>query len=228
MKLAVLGRVGLATLSLVVLTATMAPAASGREPKVPLVSPGSASSPVRAHPAIPDDACYDQRINDNGNAVVSQNFEKENNAYDSRGADDFTLDTACTVTEVQVDGQYQGAGPPRSMHVTFYQDNQGTPGAVVSGQKRLSYTDETGSGSFDITLKRPVTLDPGHYWVSVKANMSFTTHGEWFWNTNNEVNGVPAQWRNALDGFGTGCTTYTAITACVPDEGADFSFALIQ
>ncbi len=227
MKSGILSGVGLGTVSLAVLAATMAPAASGREAKVPLISTGSASSVGRPHHLSIRDACYDQRIND-APGIVSQNFEEEYNAYDSRGADDFTVDAPCTVTEVQVDGQYQGSGSPRSMHVTFYQDNQGTPGAVLSGQKRLAYTDETGSGSFDITLNRPVTFDPGHYWVSVKANMSYTKSGEWFWNTNNEVNGVPAQWRNAHDGFGTGCTTYTAVTVCVPGQGADFSFALVQ
>ena len=188
-----------------------------------------ASSEVHLRPAA-GTSCYQQLANDNGQAVLSQKFERKYSYYDDRGADDFTLDSTCTVTHVLVDGVYAlGPGPARSVHVTFYQDDQGTPGHVISGQDRLSYSDPAGTGSFDITLDSPVVLAPGHYWVSVKANQRFDTRGAWYWSTNNAIAGLPSQWRNVRDGFGTGCIVYTRTTYCVLNgEGGDFAFALIQ
>jgi hypothetical protein len=216
--------VGLATVSLAVLVTTFASSASGHQSAVPL--PYVNSSPTYSHTSGAH-TCYNQHIGDGDSGILSQNFEKRRDALDSRGADDFTLDTKCTVTKVLVDGLFGvGNGPARSMHVTFYQDNDGSPGMVVSGQKRASYRLSRSDQTFYITLLRPVTLKPGHYWVSVKANMNSAPRGGWFWLTNNTVNGLPSQWRNARDGFGTGCTNYTTTTICFPGVDGDFSFAL--
>jgi len=112
------------------------------------------------------------------------------------------------------------------MHVTFYRDNHGTPGEVVSDQKRAPFKESRSDVTFFITPPQPVALKPGHYWVSVKANMNSSPRWGWFWLRNKRVKGLPSQWRNHADGFGTGCTTYTETTTCFGAGDGDFSFAL--
>ena len=171
---------------------------------------------------------YNQRDNDNGIGIVSQNFEEAFEANDAQGADDFTVKKGVEwhIKEVAVDGAYlNGSGPADSYDVTFYNDAGGTPGSVADDCDNAPYTD-TGSGSPAIVCR--VSLKGGKYWVSVQANMDFSAGGEWAWNTNNTVRKNASQWVNPGDGFATGCTTYTTTTACIPSgEGGDFSFALL-
>jgi hypothetical protein len=176
---------------------------------------------------------YGQRDNDNGVGIVSQNFTDAggvNDAFDAQGADNFKIKNKGVVKEVDVDGIYfNGVGPAESIHVTFYKNSGGSPGAVVKDVPAATYTDVTGTGTFKVHVPK-TTLKKGAYWVSVYVNMAFNsaTTGEWGWNTNNTVRGFNSKWKNPGDGFGTGCTTYTDTTTCIPaGEGGDFSFALI-
>jgi hypothetical protein len=171
--------------------------------------------------------CVDQSDNDNGNAVVSQNFEKTFDAYDSRGADDFKLKKTCQVKMVMVYGQYfNGSGLAQSENVTFYRDMAGVPGGVISNQQNLAGQDD-GLGNLTIDLDSPVGLRAGKYWVSVQVNMDFNQGGEWGWNLNNRQRGNPGVWRNKGDGFGTGCIHYTAVTSCLAGvDGPDYAFML--
>jgi hypothetical protein len=171
--------------------------------------------------------CIDQSDNDNGVGIVSQNFEAANDAFDSRGADDFKLKKTCQVKMVMVYGTYfNGTGPAASENVTFYRDMAGVPGGVISNQKNLTGEDD-GLGNFTIDLKSPVGLRAGKYWVSVQINMDFGVGGEWGWNTNNKQRGNPGVWRNKGDGFATGCIHYTALTTCIDaGEGPDWAYML--
>lgn len=173
--------------------------------------------------------CYQQLDNDNGVGIVSQNFERDLDIYDSRAADDFRLTTRCKVSQVVVNGSYSlGVGPARSVHVTFYRDNDGRVGRIIDTQDDVRFRDDSGVGNLTVTLQSSVDLRPGRYWVSVKANLDFGTGGQWGWNTNNEQVGVKAKWANPNDGFGTGCVRYRSTAKCLPSgQGPDFSFALL-
>jgi len=178
--------------------------------------------------SITNKTCKSQQDNDNGVGIVSQNFEPAFDIYDSQGADDFKCKQGAqgaagyTLKVITADGTYfNGSGPADSYNVTYYAGG-GTPGAIQKTCANASYTD-TGFGSPTITCK--VTLSKGAHWVSVQANMDFSTGGEWGWNTNNTVRGNASQWENPGDGFGTGCVTYTTTTTCIASgEGGDFSF----
>jgi hypothetical protein len=171
--------------------------------------------------------CFDQSDSDNGNGIVSQNFEAANDAFDSRGADDFKLKRTCQVKMVMISGQYfNGTGLAQSENVTFYRDMAGVPGGVISNQKNLAGEDD-GLGNFTIALDSPVGLRAGKYWVSVQVNMDFGQGGEWGWNLNNKQRGNPGVWRNKDDGFATGCIHYTAVPRCIDGvDGTDFAFML--
>lgn len=204
--------------------------AGTKEPPSPQpASPATVTDRAQADPAL-NGACYKQLANDNGVGIVSQNFEAADDIYDARAADDFTLKRHCKVNKVTVNGSYSlGAGPAESVHVTFYRDNGGRVGGIISTQDNLTYRDASELGNFTVTLAGPANLKPGTYWVSVKANMHFALGGQWGWNTNNHARGERSKWANPNDGFGTGCVVYTDTVRCIPSgEGPDFSFALLS
>jgi len=192
---------------------------------------GTTSRPfVRAHAGM--NVLYDQRDNDNGIGVVSQDFEEALESQTSQGADDFNVPKKAEwhIKEVDVDGAYaNGSGPAKSYNIVFYRDAGGAPGAVADDCSHAPFADN-GSGSLAIRCK--VSLKGGKqgakYWISVQANMDFAQGGNWVWNTNDTIRGSASQWRNPGDGFGSGCTAYTKTTSCIDlGEGGDFSFGLM-
>ncbi len=168
---------------------------------------------------------------DSGIGIVSQNFEATFDAYDAQGADDFKVPAGgWMVSEVDATGVYfNGSGPATSETVTFYHTDHSRPGNGRPGTVVASYT-VTGvdsAGSFCITI--PGThLGPGHYWVSVVANMDFQAGGEWAWENlvAPRVN-RKAKWQNPGDGFGPPhCVHWKTENVCVPDGQGDHIFTL--
>jgi hypothetical protein len=175
--------------------------------------------------AHPNGVIYSQNDNDTGIAVLSQSFEPDFAIYDSQLADDFVVPDNGHPWQIQgisVTGQYfNGSGPADSETVTFYQDAGGVPGAVVNTQTVVG---ADSGGSFTIPLAK-FALPQGHYWVSVVANMAFSSGGEWGWEVRSVQNGTGAVWQNPGGGFGTGCTTWTTVQTCV-GFGPDLMFSL--
>jgi hypothetical protein len=225
MRSRILPAVGVSALALVAASA-FAPTASAGNSHVSPVHTTGASSLVTFHPTSLT-SCYKQLDNDNGVGIASQNFEAGMDSYDSRGADDFRLKAACQVKRVDVAGVYSsGVGLARSENVTFYRNNAGLPGGVISNQQSLVGVDD-GVGNFKIKLTTAVGLKARTYWVSVQANLDFSAGGLWNWYTNNTKRGNAAAWRQKGDGFGSGCTKWKRLLACIQaGEGPDFAFAL--
>jgi hypothetical protein len=171
---------------------------------------------------------YSQLANDSGVATVSQNFESGYDTYDSQGGDSFYVPTGhvWTVTQVNVVGVYfNGAGPAVSENVFFYKNNAGVPGDLIAEFANVHGVD-SGTGSFQIHLPGSLIFKHGSYWVSVQANLDFGTAGEWGWETASVQRRLPAAWQNPPDGFGSGCTTWGALSTCLPGTGVDYLFAL--
>ncbi len=164
----------------------------------------------------PSAACVSQRDNDNGKAVVSQNFEHERIKFDTWAADDFTLAKPCTANEIDIDGQYLGGSTKaRSFNVTFYTNSkQNRPRSIFKVMRDQAYTNS--DDTFRITFGEAVLLPEGTYWVSVRANHHYSGGGLWGWLTNNTVRGAASLWLNPGDGFATGCTTWTKTTTLHP------------
>jgi hypothetical protein len=193
-----------------------------------LIGSTSVATPVTS----PRDApvrCYDQLVQDTGLSNVSDKYEAKYRVYDSRAADDFVLTTSCRIRSVDVIGTFfDGIGPAESEQVTFSVDDGGTPGAKIANQRVIG-TYDVGGGSFHLMLHRPVVLAPGTYWLSVLANMIFDESGQWGWNSLDHQVGALPVWKNPLDGFETGCTTYQPLFSCVGGEAKDYlglAFAL--
>ncbi len=181
------------------------------------------------HVAAPGVVLYDQNSNDSGVGIVSQNFETSFDIYDAAGADDFKVPSGhkWKITSVTVTGVYfNGSGPARNETVTIYKDAGGLPGAQIKAKTK---TGTDNFGSFVIKLgKKGIIAPAGTNWVSVVANMDFSSGGEWGWETGLTQNGNPAAWQNPGDGFGSGCTTWGNMNSCIGalGEGPDFMFAL--
>jgi hypothetical protein len=146
--------------------------------------------------------------------IPSQDAETALDFFDSQAADDFIVPAGQTwqVTEVDVLGEYDSAGPAASFHVLFYDNGAGDlPGFLVASRLQNSYT---GNNHFVITLAEPVTLAAGHYWVSVQARQDITQSGFWLWHNRTVQSNAGAAWQNPGNGFGTGCVVWVRKTAC--------------
>ena len=182
------------------------------------------------HASPPSVVLWDQDSDDSGIGLVSQNFESSFDQYDAQAADDFTVPQhgRWTVKEVDTTGVYfNGSGPAPSVHVTFYDDAGGLPGAAIADFPSVVPASDD-FGSFAIKLPSKVKLRKGTYWVSVYVNMDFAAGGEWGWeNTSTAQNGSPAAWRNPGDGFATGCTDWSQENVCIAaGQGPDHLFVL--
>jgi cell division septation protein DedD len=165
----------------------------------------------------PGNVLYDQYDNfatEEPVNIPSQDAETALDFFDSQAADDFIVPAGQSwqVTEVDVLGEYDSAGPAASFHVFFYENGAGDlPGFLVASRLQNSYT---GNHDFVITLTEPVTLAEGHYWVSVQARQDITQSGFWLWHDRTVQSNTGAAWQNPGNGFGTGCVVWVRKTAC--------------
>ncbi|HKP53611.1 MAG TPA: S-layer homology domain-containing protein [Chloroflexia bacterium] len=190
-----------------------APVQQPREPGKPHMTTRGGEPTSWYVPSSPAVVLYDQYDNADpfGSATSSQIFGAGFEELDNQLADDFIVpaNQSWSVNQVDVAGYYnaEGAGPPQSINVYFYQDDNSLPGTPVITETARPFSGGPTQGSFTIPLD-PVTLPPGHYWVSVQVNMEYETNGQWLWADRTVQSNSPAAWRNPGDGFETGCTDW--------------------
>src|SRR5262245_35524345 len=159
--------------------------------------------------------------------VTSQNFETANDTFDGEAADDFVVPAGqnWTVTTLDVQGEYSvSGGPAVTFNVAFYANGANLPGAAIASRSAQAYVNT--SGDFAITFTQAVTLSPGTYWVGVQSNQDLA-NGQWFWDNRTVTSNQGAAWRNAGNGFGTGCTGFGRKTTCLGGQnGPDQLFKL--
>jgi hypothetical protein len=159
-------------------------------------------------------------------AVASQNFEAALDAFDSQGADDFAIPsgTSWHITELFVDGFLSSGGivPVTSVNVFVYADSAGAPGALFTSDDAASAADAGG----DLTIAVDLTLPSGVWWLSVQANLDFSTGGQWFWLRREPATDGQGHWRNPGDGFSSGATDWTAFPdlSFITTESSDLLF----
>ena len=248
-KIPISGAAVVAAAALVILSA---PAGAQGSRVAPVGHAPQSAVQRSVQPSNSDCIQFDQSANQDGLAIISQNFESGFDQYDSQAADDFAVTKNCKgqakataksimVSNVTAFGIYfNGSGPVDSFNVTFYANRHSAPGRVVKQCDSQPYTSNA-QGGFQIDLakidnpkatcvKKDLKLQPKTvYWVSVQANMDFSAGGEWGWNTVTSGTGTPAMWENPGDGFGSGCTTYTTLTACIANgEGGNLAFQILR
>ncbi|MFO8128445.1 MAG: carboxypeptidase-like regulatory domain-containing protein, partial [Bacteroidales bacterium] len=167
-----------------------------------------------------------EQIELDANGWASQDFEAAYDIYDCQGADDFIVPAEATWVIETVTAYGSGSpGPFSSANVLFYNDVGGAPSASpFASYMGVSATDVDGV----MTINLPsggLTIDGGHYWISVQDAAPFGAYGQWFWTRNINVYNSLAHWRNPLDGFGSGATSWTPVDVAF-GETADFAFTL--
>jgi len=101
----------------------------------------------------------------------------------SRLADDFTLSAATTLQRLTFHYQWAVFGDSAdlsSVSYAIYQNNAGTPGALIQSQTGLAYTanlqpancNECATAAFDIS---PLALAAGTFWLEIHAGNSLTS-----------------------------------------------------
>lgn len=163
------------------------------------------------------DILLDQSAGIAGN-LVSQELEPANAAFDSEAADDFVVPPGgWNINSVTAFGvQFNGTGGAHTnVDVHFYNDQSGAP----MNTPFLSFTDlvpssQDNAGVFTIDFPSTVSLTSGTYWIAVVVDEDFVPWGQWAWSTITAITGSPFYWRNPGDGFASGCTAWTASTAC--------------
>jgi hypothetical protein len=180
------------------------------------------------NPRSPRAVLYDQTDAAGTSGYTSQDFEAGFDAYDNQLGDDFVVPTGgWSIDTVEVRGDYwNGVGPAPFVHIWFYADAAGMPGAPVYEALEVVSGDD-GFGNFTIALPAPAVLDEGTYWLSVQARMDFNPAGQWMWLERTVQSHAPSVWRNPGNGFGTGCTSWTPRTLCGLGITPDLVFRLL-
>lgn len=167
----------------------------------------------------------DQTTTPSGTGWTSQDFEAAFNAYDNQGADDFTATgPGFLVNEVVAPGFNQGVPVP-GMNIQFFTNAGGVPGTLICNYSNIPTIDD-GVGNTTTALSPPCAVPAGVAWVSVQARMDFGTSGQWFWAGSVSANGNPGKWQNPGGGFGTGCTTWADLSACIAGDN-EWAWALM-
>lgn len=180
------------------------------------------------------DLLWDQSDDPSDTDIVSQDFidGAPFDVFDTRAADDFLIPEGLLwlIKSVKVFGTFEGAAPDtiQSLDVVFYEDEEGFPGAIV---ERCNFVNilpvDINDPSFLIELPKPCILNPGEYWMSVRANMLFLPNGQWFWNERTTQTLNPFVWENPGNGFNTGCTSYAYASIECGASFPDLTFQLM-
>jgi hypothetical protein len=161
-------------------------------------------------------------------AAVSHDYS--NDAGDSQAADDFTVPVGqvWTVQGVDVVGATSDTGS-HTAGVSLYATGGALPAGQLFAQTGIAIPDCTTGQSCDFSA--PVSgapqLLPGTYWLSVQT----AGQSPWYWAVHppDAIFGNPAVWQNPGNGFGAGCTSFTALAGCgiaTATDGKDLAFAL--
>ncbi|HSG68609.1 MAG TPA: carboxypeptidase regulatory-like domain-containing protein [Bacteroidales bacterium] len=166
---------------------------------------------------------YDQIWNaGNGYLNSTEYIDAGNLTKTSEAADDFDVPTgeSWTIGRAAFSGYfgYQQAGGPVNVNVRIYSDNNGIPGTELHAFINITPTldEQVLSNNYmatywEVTFPAPITLTEGKYWISVQGICDFNVQGDWGWADaqNNPWIGEKLHWRNPLDGWGLGYTTWT-------------------
>jgi hypothetical protein len=159
--------------------------------------------------------------------VAQKNLDSSFEMYDAVAADDFVVPAgqAWTISVFEIRGRYlNNAGPSSQAIVAVWKDHHDAPGELVWTADEPT-NDSQAAGNFRLS-GHGLKLKAGRYWLSVQAETGFDGGAAWGWETQTKPKGVPAGWMNPGDGYGTGCTTFTAARDCFPEITGDLMFTI--
>lgn len=185
---------------------------------------------------------YDQMATaGNGWLNSTEYTDAANLTKTSECADDFDIPTgeSWTIGKAVFAGWYGylSSGGATTVNVHIYADDNGMPGTELHSFLNVtpSYSEEALSGSYvstytEIDFSPSVTLTDGKYWISFQYICDYDVNGDWGWADaqNNPWIGEKLHWRNPLDGWGWGYTTWTPGDVVMMFGYFDRAFALYE
>ena len=147
---------------------------------------------------------------------------------DSLGADDFEIPPGevWLVQRFLVDGTAEGAGAIGLVNASLFASEGTLPADDPVYAKQLSSDPNVTYPTFGLTLSDAVVLPPGTWWLGVQAIQESPTGSSWYWQTNVELSGNPAAWRNPSNSLLTGCLAFVIRTECFGAGAPDNSFRI--
>ncbi|MGH7891333.1 MAG: IPTL-CTERM sorting domain-containing protein [Thermodesulfobacteriota bacterium] len=185
--------------------------------------------------SVPPDTLWDQSDNISSSDISSQDFTDGGgsfNQYDSRAADDFLVPEGFfwIIDTVRAFGAFDKTTPDLidTVDVVFFADRDGLPGQLIAQCVYDDiFPDDLTNPEFTINLPHTCLLQPGTYWVSVRANIGFIQNGQWFWFERTVQTLSPFVWENPGDGFSSGCVKFTPAQADCDADFPDLVFQII-
>ncbi|MEW7278313.1 T9SS type A sorting domain-containing protein [Aquimarina sp. 2201CG1-2-11] len=164
---------------------------------------------------IEETSIYEQ-INPEVTNIRSQNFVDFGAITQS--ADDFVVPEGniWNINRILAFGNARGNPIFNSATVVIYTNNDGVPGDEVYNSGELAPTSDLNDSNLNITLPEVVTLKSGKYWISVYANLAFSSFGNlWFWSSQDNTVGNETQFIDPFNLFLTGAIDWTAASVAL-------------
>ena len=135
-----------------------------------------------------------------GNGAPSQRFPDLSDNV-GQSADDFEVPAgeSWLIRTIRTQGIFGGGASVNQVEVTFYEDDNGKPGNIVSGcdYPNLMPSSNANDANIIIDLKAPCPLWSGTYWISVMLVEPFNPGmNQWFWSTSSTPVLNEFQWRD--------------------------------
>ncbi|MBN2790282.1 MAG: right-handed parallel beta-helix repeat-containing protein [Candidatus Delongbacteria bacterium] len=143
--------------------------------------------------------------------------------YNSELAADFILPVQTTLKRFKVKGWFQNTvSAEHSYLLKFYNDSGSKPGEVAIDSTITTFSSPGYEEIIALDFEKPISLSAGTYWIGFQALTDTTEYdvgNVYFRTRSTSSNSTNAYWRNPLDGYNSGSTSFT-------NAGNDICFAL--
>ncbi|MEX0275793.1 MAG: T9SS type A sorting domain-containing protein, partial [Flavobacteriaceae bacterium] len=167
-----------------------------------------------------------QQVGPLSSSTPSQNFLDFGGIAQS--ADDFTVPEGSrwNIRELIAFGGVNGAPQLVDATVALFTDNNGVPGDEIYNSGSIVPSSDPSNPNLSLELPEVVTLESGSYWISIYTNLAFAGGNQWFWFTQSEVIGNESAFKDNLDLFGLGATSWTPRSTAFGTVPDDMTFQL--
>ena len=145
-----------------------------------------------------------------------------------QSSDDFSIPegNSWVINRVLAFGGANGTPLLESANVIIYADLDGKPGDVVYNSGAITPSSAPDEVNMNLTLPEEVSLESGSYWLTVYTNLAFDGGNQWFWSTQETVNGYESHIIDEADLFGTGAVEWSPTSLAFGNPSADLVFQI--
>lgn len=171
---------------------------------------------------------FDHFATSSAGSYLSMDFEPVLDSSDSLGADDFQVPPGevWLVQRAFVEGVAEGPGTLDLVNTSLFATDGTLPADEPIHSEQLTADPGTPLSDFSLDLGDPVVLPAGTWWLGVQAKRESNMQPTWYWQSNVELSGNPAAWRNPGNGEGKDCIVFADRSECFGAGAPDNSFTV--